>query len=145
MGKRIPLAERFWRKVTPDGDCLLWTGATDKSSGYGRIRIDGETRYAHRTAYELAFGAIPEGMHIDHLCRVRHCVSPAHLEPVTPAENNHRGETNAGKTHCSEGHPLEGDNLLIVNAATGTRRRCGTCTRARMREYMRAYRRRTAA
>lgn len=87
----IPLRERFEAKyvVTPGG-CWRWIG-TRTPEGYGQIRVAvGEVAYAHRVAYELLVGPIPEGLHIDHLCRVRACVNPAHLEPVTQAENNRR-------------------------------------------------------
>ena len=78
---------------------------------------------AHRVAYELQVGPIPVGLQLDHLCRVRSCVNPAHLEPVTSAENTRRG-LRAMKTHCPQGHPYAGENLLI--RPTG-QRRCRTC------------------
>lgn len=80
----------------PNCGCWLWSGEIN-SSGYGRIsqgnnHCGARVRYlAHRVSYELHKGAIPKGMDLDHLCRVRLCVNPAHLEPVTRSENNRRG------------------------------------------------------
>ena len=82
------------------------------------------------------YGPVPDGIEIDHLCRVRHCANPEHLEAVTPTENTMRGEgvgaKNARLTHCKHGHPLSGDNLYIVTRAGGKRRRvCRTCDLSR--------------
>lgn len=128
--KRLPL--RFWRKVADypsAGGCWLWTGSSSGAEGYGQYFVGGKgsrnanrTQYkrAHRVAYEALVGPIPEGMQLDHLCRVPSCVNPAHLEPVTQQENIRRGRgpsvaglRNAAKTHCSRGHAYEGNNLRI--------------------------------
>jgi hypothetical protein len=87
---RGPEVDRFWAKVTIVGpkDCWLWTGNVD--TVYGRFWLDGRKVLAHRYSYELAKGLIPDGLHIDHLCRVQLCVNPAHLEAVTQLENNRR-------------------------------------------------------
>lgn len=87
---------RFWDKVDKagavpahlpeSGPCWFWTG-TRSDEGYGSVRWEGPMLKAHRVAYELLVGPIPEGLEIDHLCRVTSCVNPAHLEPVTPAVN----------------------------------------------------------
>ena len=79
---------RFWQKVDKSGDCWEWIGAV--SSGYGHFQTDGGTTTAHRVAYQLLVGPIPDGLHVDHLCRNTLCVNPDHLEPVTQAENNRR-------------------------------------------------------
>lgn len=71
----------------PNSGCWLWAGA-DNGVGYGKFR----GKYAHRVSYEAAKGPIPDGMHLDHLCRIRCCVNPDHLEPVTNAENARRGK-----------------------------------------------------
>ena len=118
---------------TPTG-CLVWTGATS-NRGYGQINVAGVTRSTHRVAYELAAGPIPEGLTIDHLCGVRTCVEPTHLEAVTIAENLLRAlacpsTVNAAKTSCLRGHPLAGDNLVIKRrGALPAVRNCRTCTR----------------
>lgn len=147
MGKFVPLAERFWTKVDQNGPlyegepCWLWT-AYIAPNGYGHIQIDGRKALAHRIAYELAVGEIGTGLVIDHLCRVRHCVNPAHLEPVSPGENIRRGDTgliHASKTHCPRGHAYTEDNL--VSRPRGGRD-CKTCHRDRMREAKRSRTRR---
>ena len=79
--------------------CKLWEGYIDKATGYGRTASN---EWAHRWAYRQAYGPIPEGLHIDHLCSVRACIEPTHLEAVTQAENNRR--MHAKKTHCVHGH-----------------------------------------
>lgn len=87
------LAAKFWLRVdnTDSADeCWTWTGYTEAKSGYGRLSFGGARSYAHRVAYELAVGPIPEGLDLDHLCRVRNCVNPTHLEPVTRGENVRR-------------------------------------------------------
>jgi hypothetical protein len=96
--------------------CLLWTQEITPK-GYGRFHCCGKNRAAHRLAYELARGPIPDGLVIDHLCRWRHCVNPDHMEPVTARINTLRGNTaaaqNVAKTHCKRGHPLSGDNIRM--------------------------------
>lgn len=90
---------RFWSKVDQDGPlprwapflgpCWLWTRPLS-ATGYASMGLDGTKVRAHRFAYELLVGPISKGLTIDHLCRVRHCVNPAHMEPVTQAENSRR-------------------------------------------------------
>lgn len=115
-------AARFWQKVDKTETCWLWTAAI--ATGYGRFYLDGHLVPAHRFAYELLVGPIPAGLDLDHLCRVRNCVNPAHLEPVTRQENLARTPTaNIAKTHCPQGHPYDESNTYV--AATG--RQCLTC------------------
>lgn len=86
----------FWARVDvgePD-DCWLWLGSTNGSNGYGRLGRRPTWHLAHRYAYEQAVGPIPEGLVLDHLCSVRLCCNPAHLEPVTQAENLARCRAN---------------------------------------------------
>ena len=127
----IPVAPeiRFDRYVDRSGECWLWTGAI-LNNGYGRFsrgaKRDGFVS-AHRWSYEFYRGPIPQGLQIDHLCRVRHCVNPAHMEPVSAQVNVLRGEgitaVNAVKTHCIHGHELSGTNLYV----TGGHRQCRAC------------------
>lgn len=94
----LSLEERFWRKVDRTGNCWLWT-ASMAGRGYGQIRVGGRYQYAHRVAYELAFGPISSGLQVDHrpTCR-RSCVNPAHLRLATNKQNN---ENRAGADHDS--------------------------------------------
>lgn len=91
----------FWTTVDkrPDG-CWVWT-AHGNNRGYGRFRVGGRQAYAHRVAYELRNGPIPPGLTIDHLCRNKMCVNPAHLEPVTLRENALRGSLARQPTHAA--------------------------------------------
>lgn len=136
------LAERFAEKyaVDPKTGCWNWTAC--KVRGYGMIGVTphngGKQRPigAHRVAYELLVGPIPEGLSIDHLCRNRCCVNPAHMEPVTPVENVMRGigfgAENAVKTHCACGLLLSGENLMVRRNGW---RVCRACHSARERAY----------
>ena len=143
--KKADPAERFWKFVEkqPSGACWHWTGSISPS-GYGRFGLRrGTMVQAHRFAYEALVGPIPEGLDLDHLCRVRNCVNPEHLEPVSRAENLRRGvgvggkrpggmhEINAAKTHCKHGHEFTPENTAI-NSASGCRQ-CRTCHRLRTR------------
>lgn len=120
------LEERFWAKVNKTDTCWLWTAA-QKHNGYGSFTYKGKTFRAHRLSYELLVGPIPAGLVLDHLCRVRHCVNPAHLEVVTMEENKLRGlsvcNINAAKTHCKHGHEFTAENTWLE----GHWRRCRTC------------------
>lgn len=127
---------RFYAKIAPPNErgCMLWLAYTDPD-GYGRFRVGGtagEMRRAHRVSYTLAYGPIPEGLTLDHLCRVRHCIAPEHLEAVTNAENVRRGRLNDWqrvKTHCPRGHAYTEENTSWWKG----RRSCRTCHRERAR------------
>jgi len=123
--------ERFHRKYTvaPTG-CWLWSGCLDRD-GYAAFfkvgsRTDGSRsqKRPHRWIYEQLVGPIGAGLVIDHKCRARACVNPAHMEAVTTQENTRRG-ARANATHCKSGHPLVGDNLYQGK----TQRACMTCRR----------------
>lgn len=136
----IPIRERFMQKVrvTPSG-CMEWTAGTN-GVGYGMFFVRWENggnvmQLAHRWSYEYSKGPIPEGLHLDHLCRNPPCVNPEHLEAVTQRENNLRGTgmsaRHAVKTHCDSGHPFSGDNLKF--RSNGRWRDCRECHRIKDR------------
>lgn len=120
--------ERFSASFDKTETCWLWTRHKD-DAGYGVFFAHGKFYKAHRYSYEMSHGAIPPGYQIDHLCRVRECVRPAHLEAVTPAVNNIRSfgpsALNARKTHCVRGH--EYDRI----SASRQWRKCSRCERER--------------
>lgn len=126
--------ERFWSMVERGEtllDCWLWKGRPD-TNGYARLWVKPRTVLAHRYAYELLHGPIPEGLTLDHRCRVRHCVNPAHLAPETLAENVRLARSaNAEKLNCPRGHGLD-----VVNS-NGSRE-CSVCKRDRANRYARA-------
>jgi len=85
-----PAADRFWAKVDKSDTCWTWTGSRN-GRGYGLFMVaPGSCVRAHRFAYELLVGPIPDGLQLDHLCGVKACVNPSHLEPVTNEENSRR-------------------------------------------------------
>ena len=126
--------ERFWEKVHKTDTCWLWLGSVTHG-GYGQFRHKGGTR-AHRFAYESVKGKIPDGLYLDHLCHVRNCVNPAHLEAVTPRVNAIRSNSpvalNATKTHCMRGHEFTEENTYTPPKAN--QRHCRACRREFMSE-----------
>lgn len=122
--------DRFEAKALADdiGDCIIWVGARSKG-GYGQLRVDYRLEYAHRLAYEQFVGPVPEGTEIDHLCRVRSCVNPEHLEPVTRRENLRRGLKGVLLTRCVNGHPRTEQNTYVRPDGRG--RQCKVCARER--------------
>lgn len=135
MALRQPVEPRFLAKVEKTETCWLWT-AWIESNGYGRFWLDGRQHGAHRVAYELYVGPIPDGLEIDHLCRVKHCVNPAHLEAVTASENILRMAAlrvpyQHARDTCPNGHPYDDENTI----STRTGRACKTCKRDANRAY----------
>lgn len=139
--------ERFWAKVDKNGPggCWLWTGALD-AKGYGMWKPAGRANSrsvkAHRWAYETLIGTVPDGLQLDHVCRVRNCVNPfGHLEPVTGRENLMRSPItlaaiNVAKTHCIRGHEFTPENTRITTARSPHgERSCRACDRLKQREY----------
>lgn len=128
------LTDRFLAKIV-DGPlgCWDWTGHV-KPNGYGQVKVGGRPQYAHRVAYTLTRGPIPDGLVIDHLCRRRHCVNPDHLDVVTTRTNILRGVSPAARrarqTHCARGH--EFDDATTYVAPNGTRH-CRRCAALRAR------------
>ena len=82
----LSLPARVAEKIDASGECWLWTGATNRH-GYAHVRYEGRVARAHRVVYQLLVGPIPAGRDLDHICRVRLCVNPEHLRPLTRAEN----------------------------------------------------------
>lgn len=127
---RGPALERLEIRTDRTGECWLWTGRLN-GYGYAEMKLGGRYQMAHRVAYQEIVGPIPEGYQLDHLCRVRHCVNPAHLEPVTSRENTVRGEApsaiNAAKTHCKRGHAFDETNTYRWRSS----RICRECRRLR--------------
>lgn len=145
--------ERFWSKVDASGDCWLWMGCLNRQ-GYGNFRSTdsgrAKTMLSHRWAWEALVGPIPAGHDLDHLCEIRACVYVgAHVMPATPARNRTRSGSgiarlNAMKTHCSQGHPLFGDNLQLRMSGGRLIRRCALCHREQERARNRRLRGETA-
>jgi hypothetical protein len=159
LAPRQPSGDRFWANVNkhglapehrPDlGPCWPWQGSRF-AAGYGQFKLAGRNRRAQQVAHELLVGPIPEGLELDHLCRVRHCVKvvadehgPAHLELVTAAENVRRGlpfsasfaGVNARKTHCKRGHPFDEANTYHIKPSASLPnggRGCRTCRGMRL-------------
>jgi hypothetical protein len=133
-GPRRLLPETMHEYVDVQGDCWIWQLHCDKY-GYGRSRKQGRTLLAHRMVYEMLVAAIPDGLTLDHLCRVHPCVNPDHLEPVSATENIRRSPL-LRPTHCVNGHLLAGGNVYVPSCRP-TRRQCRTCHRDRSRAWAR--------
>ena len=134
------LPERFWAKCMPEpmSGCWLWFARRNRD-GYGsvarRLPVPGRRKWspysAHRWAYQHLVGPSPDGLQLDHKCRVRCCVNPAHLEPVTQQENIRRG-VHVFVTNCKHGHPFDEANTYRVRG----RRQCRTCNRNRQAKHL---------
>lgn len=126
--RRSSLPERFWTKVRKTDTCWLWLAG--RSRDYGSFAVSTAVRRpAHRVAYELLVGPIPDGMVLDHLCRNTLCVNPEHLEPVSIGENVRRGlKTYALRDTCKWGHDIT--DPANVKTRTDGRRECRVCARA---------------
>jgi hypothetical protein len=133
------LPQRFWSKTSIQADgCWRWVAATTR--GYGSYRHNNRLTQAHRAAYTVLVGPIPgtspAGLTVDHLCRNRSCVNPAHMELVSRGENTMRGDSltakNKQKTHCSRGHEYTLANTYLPSDG---KRYCRACNRIRNKEY----------
>lgn len=130
------LPDRFLDKVAfePNTGCWLWLGALNQD-GYGVFRLAvGRMVRAHRYAYEVVRGPVPDGLQLDHFkCDTPSCANPFHVRPVTARENTLRSRNpcavHARKTHCHAGHPLTPDNL----SSTPGKRECRKCRTERDR------------
>lgn len=120
--KRLLGADLILSKIRIDGNgCWIWQGYIG-SDGYGRC---GRKQSAHLYSYRAFCGPVPKGLELDHLCRVITCVNPAHLEPVTHAENKRRRYVLV--THCKHGHEFTPENTYVW--AKRNTRTCRTCNR----------------
>lgn len=134
----IPLRDRIIANtVIDDNGCWIWQ-LSRSPLGYGQMMVGAwykgkpTCQKAYRIAYLEFAGPIPAGLELDHLCRVPPCCNPAHLEPVTHRVNAQRGDQGLWqkvKTHCPNGHPYSGDNLVVYPSAPN-HRRCRACMRA---------------
>ena len=143
-----PVAERFWEKVNKDGpamnkelgSCWLWTSSIT-GHGYGYFWTGAANRPAHLWLYEHINGVVPPGLELDHLCAVKPCVRPSHIEAVTHRVNCIRADAGANmriKTHCPRGHEYDEVNTYIKANDGG--RDCRICTRRRGAEYRARFR-----
>ena len=137
--RKVPAEERFWPRVNPYGPvppehselgpCWLWTGTPNKD-GYGRIRVSrSSVPMVHRYLWEKVRGVVPDGHELDHLCEVRACVRPSHLEVVTHEENVRRGKGGehwTAKTRCPQGHEYDEQNTRINSKGARVCRQCST-------------------
>jgi hypothetical protein len=133
----LPVEVRFWQKVDTSGDCWEWIAGRNQY-GYGTFRANYKHWLAHRWAYTHLVAPIPDGLQVDHLCRNRGCVNPAHMELVTSGENTRRGISpsarNARKTHCIRGHEYTAENTEQRTNRKGTYRVCLTCRPQRVKQ-----------
>jgi hypothetical protein len=137
VGDPTDLVPNFWQYVEKNGadGCWVWTGALH-NFGYGITSIKAKAVLAHRISYQTLVGPIPDGLHLDHLCRNPPCVNPSHLEPVTCKENLHRGPTtmaaiNRAKTHCVRNHEFTPANTWVDKRGS---RYCRACMAIRQAE-----------
>jgi hypothetical protein len=118
MAKKVSssLYDRLYERVTVDGDCLLWQGATSGKSKYGQIRIDGQKQRCHRVSYQLHKGDIPEGMIVMHSCDTPLCINPSHLSLGTQVENM-ADMRSKGREHHNQGDGNGRSSLCAADAA----------------------------
>ena len=116
--------ERFWSKVKKTESCWEWKGAKS-STGYGNFSVKYKQHGAHRFAWELLRGPVPEGMTLDHICKNRGCVNPEHMEVVSRGENSRRGIAQRARVlKCRAGHWYTPENTYVTPSGD---RRCREC------------------
>lgn len=138
-GRPLPTLEeykqRFWSRVKPGPpwECWEWQGGRTPA-GYGQMGMNHRMHPAHRLAWEWTYGPIPDGLHIDHLCRNPPCVNPAHLEPVTVLENQLRGRADRGLLDaCPNGHLYAETGVYL---SRNGKRQCAECSRRATARYL---------
>lgn len=135
---RRPILERY--VPVPESGCWLWDKC-ENGLGYGLVTVNGKQWVAHRYFYTQLRGPIPDGLTLDHLCRVRCCVNPDHLEPVTMRVNCLRGisfaAVNAAKTICINGHDWNTGGYYLAKRKLGYERVCKACRNDIQRRYRR--------
>jgi hypothetical protein len=150
MGKYKPHQQAFDEKIVKTNEgCWRWNGAKNHD-GYAMLKDE----IAHRWSYQRYIGPLVQGLEIDHVCGVRDCVNPKHLEQVTHLVNirraiakgsydkcrNYLGDFQSRKKHCKRGHPYSGDNLKIEIYKDIVARRCRTCEDMKFKKYKRSIR-----
>lgn len=123
-----PIQRILARSVAGPGGCVLWCGSKTRT-GYGQIGVAGRLLSVHRVSYQAFHGPIPAGLEVDHICRVRHCVNPSHLQAITHAENLRRAIVKP-HSHCRKGHQFTRANTYLRPDGW---RECKECKRATRR------------
>lgn len=129
------VAARLMSRLRVEGECWVWTGCRNPG-GYGHMRVNGRVEKAHAVAVFLRHGAdVLRAETVNHLCFNRLCCNPDHLQVASKWENTLHGASpsahHAAKTHCQNGHALEGENI----APRSDGRRCRECKRISSRKY----------
>ena len=134
--KQLPKRMRTKIRVNEATGCWEWANSKNEQN-YGKVWYNKKSRRAHIVIYELLIEPIPKDLECDHLCRVRHCVNPEHIELVPHKENMLRGHSSEMQTHltgvCKRGHKIEGDNAQLVHSTYNKERnlvryRCRKCS-----------------
>lgn len=119
---------------TLETGCWEWTGS--RSDGYGHVRVLGRLKRVHSLLYEHFIEPVPEGRELHHQCENRACANPGHLTPVTRKEHSRIGDTlavrNSQVTHCPQGHPYDGENLILRSNGG---RDCRACRQSAIRNW----------
>lgn len=140
VGEAPGIPERIWDKIVriPESGCWVWVGSIS-GRGYGEVWWKGSKAFIHVLMHKLFVGDVPTGFEVDHLCKVRCCCNPNHLEAVTHAENvkrssawHHVVKKHKEATHCQRGHPWTKENTYIE---PNGKRRCLECKRQRMKNW----------
>ena len=133
MSPTISELQRISKKFQiSETKCWLWQGSLSPT-GYSYIGYRGKTHRGHRLLYQMLRGETPKELVCDHLCRVRHCINPYHIELVTQRENLERGLSLVPEDYCKRGHKMEGDNLYFI--PTRGARTCRACRVYRRKKY----------